>query len=456
MSNSTEDTDRAEPPAAREVTSWRVLAIAVPVVLSNVTVPLQGAVDTAIIGRLGEVTALAAVGLGAEIFSLQFGVFNFLQIGVSGLAAQAVGARAFDRLANVLLRGLLIGAAIGAVIFAFQIPLIWIFLGIFEASAETEALTAEYYHYRMLGAPAELMNYAFLGWFAGQEQVRRLVAQQVFLALCNITLNVTLVTYAGWGVAGVAIGTAIASWMGLGFGVFLALGRARRILPAGWRPERARLFQRDALIQLFALNRNLFIRTLLLVGAIIWMTRLGSIQGDEILAVNTVLWQFFALSAFAMDGFAIASETLVGQALGARDVRRLDRSVWYATAWAGALSAVIALGFTLSGGAIVDVFTTAPEIRSLARDYLFWATLIPLLGVWAFVLDGVFVGATASAEMRDAMIVSTAIFAPLSYAMMLWLGNDGLWLSVWIWLLLRAVTLWAVYPRIRARAIAGP
>ncbi len=439
---------------AADVTLWRVLAIAAPVVASNATVPIQGAVDTMIIGRLGAVAPLAAVGLGAEIFALLFTSFNFLQIGVSGLSAQALGAGRHERLAHVLLRGLALGALIGAALILLQAPIAAVMLSIFEASAETEALTRVYFDARIWGAPAELMNYALVGWFAGQERVRRLVIHQVTLAGFNVALNVLFVTVFDLGVFGVAIGTTLASWLGLGVGLWLARSRRREILPADWRPKRERLVDRAELARLFALNRDLFIRTLLLVGAFAWMARLGTLLGDDVLAANVVLWQFFIVSAYAMDGFAIASETLVGQALGARDVRRLDRSVRLATISAFALSAALSLAFWGFGGAIVDLFTTAPEIRGLARDYLLWAALIPMIGVWAFMLDGIFVGATGSAEMRDSMILSAIVYFPLSYWLMLEMGNHGVWLAVWIWLVLRALTLLWRYPGVRARAFA--
>jgi MATE family multidrug resistance protein len=432
----------------------RVLAIALPVMLSNATVPIQGAVDTAIIGNLGSEVALAAVGLGAQLFSLLFGVFNFLQIGTSGLTAQALGARDHGRMLDTLLRALAVALALSALLLLGRGALLAGGLALFEASAEAEAMTAAYFRIRMLGAPAELANYALLGWFAGQEMTRRLFQHQLVISLSNIALNLLFVLGLEMGVEGVALGTALANALGLAYGLWLALRRARVIRPALWRPDAARILQRRALVAVMALNRDIFIRTLLLVGAFAWMTRLGSMQGDAVLAANVVLWQFFEVSAYALDGFAMAAETLVGQAMGARSARRLRRAAVATSLWSG----LLALGFSAlliaASGPLIDLFTTAPEVRALARDYALWAALTPALGFAAFQLDGVFVGATASREMRDAMIGAALVYFPVSSALAAGFGNHGVWAGILLFLLLRAVTLLRRYPTLESRAAA--
>ncbi|MEL6977998.1 MAG: MATE family efflux transporter [Pseudomonadota bacterium] len=439
---------RAAPP---RLTGWHVLAIAAPVVISNASVPLQGAVDTIIIGNLGEVAPLAAVGIAAQIFSLLLGSFNFLQIGVSGLSAQALGRRAMDETATIFTRGLLLAFAIGALMILGQSAIAWAGLAMFEGGAETEAMAARYIAIRIWGAPAELGVYVLFGWFAGQGLTRNLVTIQLVAAALNVALNCLFVLGLGWGVEGVALGTAIASYGGLGFGLWLARRRIRAAAPA-WRPERGDLLDQAALARLFKLNRDIFIRTFLLLAAFAWMARLGSLQGDAILAANVVLWQFFLVSAYGLDGFAIAAETLTGQAIGARDRRRFDRAVWLTTLWSFGLAAAASIVFLAASGAIIDLFSTAPEVREIARRYALWACLIPLMGVAAFELDGIFIGATASREMRDSMIVSSAIFFPLSYALMSAFGNHGMWAAVWIWLLVRAATLAVKLPALRERA----
>ncbi len=430
----------------------RVMAIALPVMLSNATVPIQGAVDTAVIGNLGSDVYLAAVGLGAQIFSLLFGVFNFLQIGTSGLAAQALGSGDAGRVLNTLARALIVALGLAAALLLGREALGAGGLALFAASAEAERLARVYFDIRILGAPAELANYALLGWFTGQEMTRRLFQHQLVLSLSNIALNLLLVLGLGMDVDGVALGTVLASYLGLGYGLWLVSGRVRAIRPAGWRLDWARVLKPDELIRLMALNRDIFIRTLLLIGAFAWMTRLGSMLGDATLAANVVLWQFFEVSAYALDGFAMAAETLVGQAMGARSAARLRRAAAATSLWSGALALAFSALLVVVSGPVIDLFTTAPEVRALARDYALWAALTPAAGFAAFQLDGIFVGATASREMRNAMVVAAAVYFPAAWAMTQLFGNHGVWAGIHLFLLARAVTLLRLYPRIEARA----
>ena len=450
---------KSNPTITSKISSRTVLLIAAPVALSNATVPLQGAVDTAIIGDLGVASAQAAVGIGAELFSLLLASFNFLQIGVSGLSAQALGAGRIDQVADTLARGLLIGLTIAAALMLLRAPLLTLGLGIFEGSAEAEGLAARYFEIRIFAAPAELANYALLGWFAGQGVTRKLFQHQIVLASANIGLSVLFVVGLDWGVPGVALGTLIAAYLALAYGLFLARGRLRAMAAAlpdapRWRPRAAILLAKKPLLRMLALNRDLFIRTMLLVGAFAWMSRLGSLQGDVMLAANVVLFQFFIFSAFLLDGFAIAAEGLVGQAVGARNVKRFDQAAAMTSLWSGLLALAVAGLFTLLSGPIIDLFTKAPNVREQAQLYAFWASLIPIIGFWAFQLDGIFIGATGSVEMRNSMIAVSLVYFPMSWAFLGWFGNDGVWAAIWVWLLLRAATLAALYPRLRARATA--
>ncbi len=443
------------PVGADDLGARRVLAIAVPVVLSNAMSPIQGAVDTAVIGNLGEAAYLAGVGLGAEIFALIFGVLNFLQIGTSGLSAQALGARDPARVLDTLARALLIAAALAATLIVGQGVIEAAGRGWFEASSEAEDLASRYLRVRIWGAPAELANLALLGWFAGQEMTRRLFQMQLLVSCLNIALNLMFVLGLGMDVEGVALGTALANYAGLAYGLWLARRRARLLAPSGWRPEAARLMRRDALLALMALNRDIFIRTLLLAGSFAWMMRLGSTLGDATLAANVVLWQFFIVSAYALDGFAIAAETLVGQAAGARDRLRLRRAAVATSLWSFGLAACLSAALFAASGPVIDLFTTAPEVRALARDYALWAALTPLAGVAAFQLDGVFVGATAAREMRDAMLIAAAGYVPLAWFAVAAHGNSGLWAAMHALLLARAAVLLMLYPRIERRVGAA-
>ena len=437
--------------ASADITVRRVVAIALPVVLSNATVPLQGAIDTAIIGNLGAAAPLAAVALGAAIVSLVFTPFNFLQMGVSGLTAQALGAGDRRRVMNTLVRALIVALLVAASLVASRAWLIPLTLRLFEASAEIEAIAGGYVAIRLLGAPAELANYALIGWFAGQEMTRRLFEMQLLVSAVNVCLNLVFVLQFGWGVEGVALGTAIAGYCGLGYGLWRARQR-KAAVAAGWRVDWARVLDRNELVQVMALNRDILIRTMLLMAAFTWMTRLATVQGDRILAVNGVLIQFFHVSSYGLDGFAMAAETLVGQAIGGRSRARLRRAVLVSGLAALALAAAIALVFTAAGPTLIRLFTNVEDIRQGAYSYMLWATLLPLVGVLAFQADGVFIGAAEGPTMRNAMIVSAGLFFPLAWWMTDAWGNHGLWGSLWLFLLARAATLAARYPRLEARA----
>lgn len=444
------DTDEA----ARDITYARVAAIALPVVLSNATVPLQGAIDTAIIGNLGSEVFLAAVALGATLITLIVGAFNFLQMGASGLTAQALGSGDCRRVLNTLCRALIVGVLVAVLLFALQGPLVGLGLRFFEGSAEAEALAAAYFHIRMFGVPAEFANYAILGWFTGQELTRRLFEMQIVISVVNIVLNLVFVLGFGWGVEGVALGTAIAAYAGLAYGLWRVRARARHIAPEGWRIEPRRLMRGAELAQMLALNRDIFIRSLLLTFSFAWVTRLGSLQGDTVLAANGVLMQFLHLSAYALDGFAMAAETLVGQALGARSRARLRRAVVVSTVTAYGLALIFTLVATILSGPLVRLFTNVEAVREVAMAHILWATAMPLAGVLAFQMDGIFIGAADGRAMRNAMIGSAAVFLPLSWWMTLSFGNHGLWASVVLFMLIRAGFLALRLPALQARAMA--
>lgn len=439
---------------APPVTGRRVLAIALPVILSNASTPLQGAVDVAVIGRLDKAAILAAVGLGAQIFSLMFGICNFLQIGTSGLTAQAQGAGDPGRAIHTLIRALLVAGLVAGLMILGQSLLLRGGLALFEASAEAEALTARYFSVRIWAAPAELGIFALMGWFVGQALSWRLLQLQILVSILNIALSLALVLGFGWRVEGVALATALASWLGFLTGLHLARRRALASAPAGWRIGWDRVLKRAELARLMRLNRDLFLRTLCLIGCFTWITRLGSLQGDAILAANVVLWQFFQISAHALDGFALSAETLVGQSAGARDHAAIRRAAVISSLWSGGLACVLAAVMALGGGPLIELFTVNAEVRALARDYALWATLIPLIAFAPFQLDGIFVGLAAAAQMRNAMLIATAVYLPLSLAALAVFGNHGVWAGLWCFLLLRAAPLLLVYPQVEAAASA--
>ncbi|MEM0943232.1 MAG: MATE family efflux transporter [Pseudomonadota bacterium] len=436
---------------SRPITYARVTAIAVPVVLSNATVPLQGAIDMAIIGNTGDTTLLAAVTLGATMIALVFSSFNFLQIGVSGLTAQALGAGKPTRVMNTLLRALMIAALISLVLILVRAPLGRGILLAFEASDAAEAAALSYFVIRVLGAPFELGVYPFFGWFAGQERTRRLFEMQLIISVANIGLTFLFVLVFEWGIEGVAFGTVCGNAAGLAYALWYARRRRREILPPTWRPERRRLFDGAELATLMRLNRDIFIRTVLLVVSMTWVARLGSLQSDAVLAANGILLEFLFITSHGLDGFAIAAETLVGQAKGARSKRALRRAAVISSVAAFGVAALFSVILWVFAHDIIRIFTDLEPVREVAFEYAIWAALIPLVGVGAYQLDGIFVGASDGPAMRNSMIVAAGVFLPVGWWATVTFGNHAMWASLWLFLIVRALALLALYPRLEAR-----
>ena len=423
------------------LTHGRIWRIAAPIALANVTVPLLGLVDTAVVGQMGQAAPIGAVALGAVILSTVYWIFGFLRMGTTGLAAQALGAGDSAEGAAILQRGLLIALAAGLAFIALQVPLFHAAFRIAPASDGVEGLARDYLALRIWGAPATIAVYALTGWLIARENTRGVLVLQLFINGVNIALDVLFVLGLGWGVTGVAAATLIAEVSGAALGLWLCR--------AGLVGVGARLWDRARLTLMLRVNGDIAIRSVLLMACFTAFTFLSAAQGDGRLAANQILLQLVMLTAYLLDGVAFAVETLVGQAVGARRAADLRRAVRMCTLWAlgGALALTVALA--LAGGPVIDLMTTAPDVRTLARDYLIWAVVAPLVGIGSFLLDGIFIGATRTAAMRNAMIVSAA-----GYALALWafapFANHGLWAALMAFFALRALTLGAVYPRIPA------
>lgn len=424
-----------------QITHARVLRIAAPIVLSNATIPLLGAVDTAVIGQIGQAAPLAAVGLGAVILSTFYWVFGFLRMSTSGLAAQAAGAGDLVERNAVLLRALTVGALAGLGLIALQSVLFWLALRLAPASPEVEVQARLYLAIRIWGAPATVMLYALTGWLIAVERTRGVLLLQLVQNGLNVVLDVAFVLHLGWGISGVAAATLISEYSGLGLGLWLT---REAFVGAFWRGLR----EAAALRRLFSASRDIMLRSVLLQLSFTSFLFLGAGLGDVTLAANHVLLQFLSVMAFALDGFAFAAETLVGQAVGARARGDLQRAVGVSFQL-GALGAVVlALVFWLAGGAIVDLMTTAPDVRQEARVYLPWLIAAPLIGVWSWIYDGVFIGALRTGAMLRTMVVSVAIYAIAVAGLLPIAGNHGLWAALSVLNLMRALTLWRAYPAI--------
>lgn len=420
------------------LTHRSVLAIAVPVMLSNVSTPLIGIVDTAVVGRIPDPAYIGAVAVGSLIFSFAFWAFGFLRMGTTGLTAQALGSRDSAEILNSLARALLIALIAGVVLIIAQWPLRAAAFGLLDGSQQVEALAAAYYDIRIWAAPATLANYALLGWFIGLGRTDIGLVLQLVLNIANMLLDALFVLGFGWDVRGVAAGTLLAECIAVIAGITLALrhaevyGRLRIDLAAWFAPEKIR--------RTIAVNTDIMIRSLALIFVFVWFMSRGAASGDVILAANAVLMQFNSVSAFFLDGLAFAAEALVGRAIGAKQRNTLLRAIRLTTVWAVGTAAVLAGILSIGGVLFIDSLTVDPQARAAARTYLPWAALAPLLGVWSFQLDGIFIGATRSREMRNAMLLATAIYL-FAWWVLAPYGNHGLWAALWVSYIARAVTL---------------
>ncbi|AXC51021.1 MATE family efflux transporter [Paracoccus suum] len=429
------------------LTNRRVLAVAVPIVLSNATIPLLGVVDTGVIGQLGSAAPIGAVGMGAVILASIYWVFSFLRMGTTGLVAQAHGA---GRNTGVhLMRALVIGLGAGALFIATQ----WLWMraafALSPASPEVEALARQYLQIRIWGAPATIALYAVNGWLIGAERTRAVMVLQLVITVTNIVLALWFVLGLAWGVPGVAAATLVAEWAGLALGLWLA---RHAIVPA---LRRADLFARDQMVRFARVNSDIMVRSILLQGAVTAFMFLGAGLGDVTLAANQVLLQFLQITAYALDGFAFAAETLVGQAVGAGRPASVRRAAVLTSQWALAGAALLAVAFWVGGGPIIDLLTVAPDVRGAAREYLPWLAAVPLVGVAAWMLDGVFIGATLTAEMRRAMMAAVGLYVVAVVVLMPVMGNHGLWAALTILNLTRAVMMYRLYPAAERAALAN-
>lgn len=437
--------------SARDViTHRRVLHIAIPIVVSNATVPILGAVDTGVVGQLGMAAPIGAVGIGAIILSALYWVFGFLRMGTVGLTAQAAGNNDHAEVAALLTRGLLIGSLAGLALILLQVPLFWASFRVSPASSEVEGLARTYMGIRVWSAPAAIAIYAITGWLIAQERTRAVLVIQIWMNGMNILLDLWFVLGLGWGVEGVALATFLAEWTGAALGLWLC--RAAFAGPA-WR-DWVQVFDRPRWINMMRVNGDILIRSLLLQAIFVSFLFLGSGLGDITLAANQVLLQFLMITAFALDGFAFAAEALVGRAMGARQRDILRRSAVLTSGWGVVACVLMTIAFAWGGGAIIDLMTTSFSVRAEARVFLPYMIAAPLLGCASWMLDGVFIGATRSRDMRNMMAMSFMIYVASVIALLPWLGNHGLWISLLVSFVARGITLGLRYPALERSVVA--
>ena len=419
-------------------------------ILANLAIPLVGAVDTAVMGRLPDARYLGAVAVGAAVMNALYWMVGFLRMSTTGLTAQALGAGDRGELGAVAVRGATAAVVLGVLLVVGQGPLLGLALWLFQASHEVEVLADGYLSIRIWGVPALLLYLVVQGVLFGLQRMRTALAVSLALNLTNAALDLLFVVGFGWGVNGVAAGTVISEWLAAAMGL-VAANRALAQRGCQW-PDAPRIFDHAQLARLFNIGANLVVRTFMVQFPFFLVTALGASLGDVVLAANAVLLLFLHITAYGLDGFAHAAETLAGYTFGKRDPRALRQASGYSVLWAGLIACLFSACYWFLGEWLIGLATVLADVRTAAAAYLPWMVALPLVCVWAFMLDGIFIGATRTAEMRNAMLMAAA-----AYLLTLWLsfaplGNHGVWLSMLTFMAARSVALGLMYPGLERRA----
>lgn len=429
-----------------------IFKMAWPIILANAAVPLLGLVDTAVIGNLGDASQIGAIAMGSLIFSFIYWSFGFLRMSTTGFTAQALGANKQLDIAIILIRALLLSLIIGAAIIFLQWPTKSFLFYLFSGSQSVESYASSYFSIRIWGAPATLAIFALMGTLIGLGKSREVLVVQIFLNGINITLDIFFAGYLGWGVSGIAFGTLISEWITVFFAgaivyktVIKPLNIEKKQFP--WQ----RIIDRDQLIRMILTNRDIFIRTVFLIFSFAWFTNHSAQFGDVILAANHILLQFISFSAFFLDGFAFVAEALVGASIGSKNVKNFDLAIQRSTILAFSTSIVLALLIFVGGQQFIAWITDINDVRQIAGNYLGYCALYILFSFAAFQLDGIFIGAVRSAQMRNASVVSTLLFLLMSWPLATHFGNSGLWWAFILYVICRALALGFYYPRLRTQ-----
>ncbi len=413
----------------------QILSIALPSIVSNITVPLLGLVDVTIVGHLGSAAYIGAIAVGGMLFNMIYWIFGFLRMGTSGLTAQAFGRGDNGELTRLIVRSLLIGTVIALLLIVLQTPIIRTAMHFIDASAEVKRHAETYFRVCIWGAPAMLGLYSFTGWFIGMQNTRFPMYIAIVQNVVNIAASLGCVYWLGMKVEGVAAGTVIAQYAGIIMAA--AFFRFRYYRRLGKPAFDSRLFGRGALNRFFNVNRDIFLRTLCLVCVTVFFTSAGAAYGDITLAVNTLLMQLFTLFSYIMDGFAYAGEALVGKEIGADDRRALRTTVRRLFVWGVSVALLFTLLYTIGGQPFLGLLTDDKTVIAASASYYGWAVAIPLAGVTAFILDGICIGATATRIMLLSMFISVALFFAIYAAAHTTLGNHALWMAFVSYLLMR-------------------
>ncbi len=428
-------------------THAKVWSLALPMIASNLTVPLVALTDATVAGHLAHANQLAAVAIGSIVYQVPVWAFAFLRMGTVGFTAQAAGRNDGDRMRGILVQALVLAMTLAATSIALALPLLGPVMELMRPTAELNDLARGYLHVRGLGLPAALGNYALMGWFLGAQNARVPMRILIVTNLVNIGLNLLFVLGFGWGVPGIALASVCGEWIGFASGL-ACIAAQLRSRPGRLHPHQLRRW--SSWRGLLGVNRDILVRSLALQGVFFSVTVLGARLGDTVVAANTLLLNGLLLSAYGLDGLANAVEALAGYALGARNPGELRRALVVAGGWSLIGSILFAVLFAFGGRAFVNVQSSIETVRQTAYIYLPYLAVLPVLAVWAYLLDGLFIGAARAREMRDAMLASSLVFALMAWCLRN-LGNHGLWLAFLAFTVVRAVLMAAMAWQISRR-----
>ena len=411
-----------------------ILRISIPSIVTNITVPLLGMVDLAIVGHIGDAGYIAAIALATMVFNLIYWNFGFLRAGTTGLTAQAFGAEDKEEYLNVLVRGIAIALSAAVLLLLLQWPIALLCKRFIHSSPTTIDLMLTYFYIRIWAAPATISLYVLKGWFLGMQNAASPMWIATILNLVNIVFSLLFVYAFDAGIAGVAWGSVVAQYSGLLLAIIIWIRRYGHL----WHDIRWRAaLQLRKMVRFFKVNADIFLRSLCLIAVFTFIPYISANMGEEILAANTLLMQLFTLTSYVMDGFAYAGESLVGKYVGARNSELLHKVVRLLVWWGVALAVFFTLLFVFGGEGLLRVLAKDEEVIGTAMQFMFWTYLLPFTGFAAFIYDGIYIGATASAAMRNVMFVATAVFFALYYALVARWGNHALWFAFIFFLIFR-------------------